>query len=610
MQLGKFEILEELGRGGFGIVYKANDLSLGREVALKVLHPQLAADLDFVERFRREARLLARLEHSNIVPIYEFDEIEGRLFIAMRYLSGGSLSTKINQQGALPADKVLSVIQQVSDGLSFAHQQGMIHCDIKPNNILFDAFGNALITDFGLTRAVQSSASASTSMLMGSAGTPNYMSPEMWEEKTLTAAVDQYSLACVIYEMLIGKKLFDGDTTPVVMMKHFKPINLPETLPGGIRSVLHKALEKDAGSRFDSLDTMQWALEQSARQITQKPSLPEIKSKLPEFETGNDSPVEAELRQETGKKTSQEMLPKSVKMKSMPAWLPWVVIGALGLMVVGLFIGQNRRPPMQTPKVPTSTATKDPIDTASPSLGIGSSTTRPKDGMKMVYVPAGEFSMGSNDGDSDENPVHTVYLDPYWIDKYEVTNRQYAKCVEAGDCSEPSRSSSSSYNLPIYYGNSKFTDYPVIYVSWYQADAYCQWAGGRLPSEAEWEKAARGVNGRIYPWGDSSPDKLRANYDWNESDTTKVGSYPGGISPYGAMDIAGNVMEWVADRYDSEYYYRSPLENPRGPDTGDYWVLRGGSWSNYGENLRTFIRFKSKPIYSYNVYGFRCATTE
>jgi len=229
------------------------------------------------------------------------------------------------------------------------------------------------------------------------------------------------------------------------------------------------------------------------------------------------------------------------------------------------------------------------------------------DGMPMVYVPAGEFSMGSASGEDDERPFHTVYLDAYWIDQTEVTNAQYAQCVAEGGCTVPFKTTAGTRDF--YFWNSAYADFPVVYVDWQQARAYCRWAGRDLPSEAQWEKAARGPNGNIYPWGNTSPDSTLANYEGSYlRDTTSVGSYPEGAGFYGSLDMAGNVWEWVADWYGA--YPSSTVSNPAGPTAGDYRVLRGGAFSDSKTSIRSADRLKIHPNHSDLNIGFRCALTE
>ena len=254
-----------------------------------------------------------------------------------------------------------------------------------------------------------------------------------------------------------------------------------------------------------------------------------------------------------------------------------------------------------------ATPTGTPADTPT----LGDTRTRPADDMEMVYVPAGEFQMGSNEGNSDERPVHTVALDGFWIDKTEVTNAQYGKCVEAGPCDGSEFADDSEYS-----GATQ----PVVGVDWTDARDYCNWAGVRLPTEAEWEYAARGPEGWLYPWGNEF-DGTKLNYcdrncEYKQADesaddeyakTAPVGSYPGGASWVGALDMAGNVWEWVADWYDEDFYERSPKLNPPGPDSGSSRVLRGGSWFYSPDYVRGSFRLDWFPVFRSDHSGFRCA---
>lgn len=263
-------------------------------------------------------------------------------------------------------------------------------------------------------------------------------------------------------------------------------------------------------------------------------------------------------------------------------------------------------------QIPPTATPEQPIITPIPTLGIGSSIE--SDGVTMMYVPAGNFIMGYYGYDA--GPAHTVYLDAYYIDKYEATNAAYQRCVYAGACNPPKHNYSNTHVS--YYGNSEFGDYPVIYVDWSMAKTYCEWRGNKLPTEAQWEKAARGTDGRDLPWGDP------INWDdfWKDcssfmnyycgggnntwaGDTTKVGSYEKGKSPYGLYDMAGNVSEWINDWYSHTYYQSSPSSNPLGPDTGQYRVMRGGSW--YGGGFGAVTRdWNDSTNTSYSL-GFRCA---
>jgi serine/threonine-protein kinase len=260
--------------------------------------------------------------------------------------------------------------------------------------------------------------------------------------------------------------------------------------------------------------------------------------------------------------------------------------------------------------------------------------------MVMVNVPEGEFSMGNDSGYMDEWPQHSVYLDAFWIDKTEVTNAMFGFFIEATgyqtdaevrgnawvfDGSSWSKVVGANWQHPQgpETGLTGLENHPVVNVSWYDASTYCQWVGSRLPNEAEWEKATRGTDGRTYPWGEQEPsgnllnfadinlfpDGIDKSMDDGYKFTAPVGSYPQGISPYGALDMAGNVWEWVKDWHQETYYADAPTSNPTGPSSGDGRVLRGGSWNHDRNDIRASMRIWSNPAEAIDNFGFRCAVS-
>ena len=277
--------------------------------------------------------------------------------------------------------------------------------------------------------------------------------------------------------------------------------------------------------------------------------------------------------------------------------IPALVILVGILFIINLAVNKSAAGTSKTASISTN------------GLKIGSTQTSAADGMQQVYVPAGDFIMGSEESKAyaNERPQHTVTLDAFWIDKTEVTNAMYEKCVVAKVCTNPD--SEVSYTRKKYYGNDNYTNYPVVHVTWNQAKQYCEWAGRALPTEAQWEKAARGTDGRTYPWGSDAPSKDIVNYNGNLGDTQPVGSYTAGASHYGALDMDGNVWEWVADNYDSQYYDSSPASNPTGPTSGTYHIIRGGSWYNLALDIRTSVRLAVNPAKTYYDTGFRCASS-
>lgn len=288
--------------------------------------------------------------------------------------------------------------------------------------------------------------------------------------------------------------------------------------------------------------------------------------------------------------------------------------------------------PLNATAVPSPTAISFPT-TGSQGGGApeaGTERVASADGMTQVYIPDGTFMRGGIDGEAanHELPANKITMTGFWMDKVEVTNAMYMLCVSAGVCDLPhsvDKTVLKSATREDYFRNAEFADYPVVYVAWGDADAYCKWAGRRLPSEAEWEYAARGAfpSLNIFPWGDARPDGSYANFNAMVGDTMKVGSYPAGASTYGVLDMAGNVAEWVNDFFDSKYYDLGLVQNPTGPiSRADVFsrVVRGGHWGNAWMMIRVSARASlvgPNPAAqvgtdrwygeSANTVGFRCA---
>jgi formylglycine-generating enzyme required for sulfatase activity len=286
-------------------------------------------------------------------------------------------------------------------------------------------------------------------------------------------------------------------------------------------------------------------------------------------------------------------------------------------------------------QAPSSSPVQVMIVTPTPSQDAASSTPtveehlpaadtwlRPADDMPMVHIAASAFTMGADlaydQAAENEKPAHSVHLSNYWIDEHEVTNAQYQRCVAAGACRPPMK---CDWGTPTY-GDPASSNHPVVCVGWADASAYCQWAGARLPTEAEWEKAARGTNERRFPWGDTPQadnlnlcdrncplDSRLEDADDGYARTAPAGHYPGGASPYGLLDMAGNVWEWVADWYDPGYYSTTSSRDPLGPASGAEKVSRGGSWDNTWQGVRTTARNWDIPEARIETVGFRCSTS-
>jgi formylglycine-generating enzyme required for sulfatase activity len=298
------------------------------------------------------------------------------------------------------------------------------------------------------------------------------------------------------------------------------------------------------------------------------------------------------------------ILPQFIK----PAPLPMTTITATISVTQAPTATLTALPPSETPTLGSTTPGLTPTGITLTPTPCCSTWISPIDGMTMMSVPAGPFTMGSAFVNApDERPIHTVTLKAFWIDQTEVTNAMYAKCVQAGKCQPPTSSNSDTRSS--YYGNPKFDNFPVIYVNWNMAKTYCEYAGRRLPTEAEWEKAARGTDQRTYPWGEGINCDKANYYDGGKyciGDTNAVGSYESGKSVYGVYDMTGNVWEWVSSLYILYPYSASDGREDLNAH-GSNRVYRGGSWFDTADNARTTVRFNRDPVQTDRNLGFRCA---
>jgi serine/threonine protein kinase len=621
--LGHYHLIEKLGEGGMAVVYKAFDTHLECYVAVKVIRTDLLppATLETaLKRFEREAKAVAQLTHPNIVKVMEYGEQDGVPYLAMAYLSGGTLKDIVGRP--IPYQEAAHLLAPIARALQYAHSRKIIHRDVKPSNILITESGEPMLTDFGIAKILDLQEGLTLTGTGVGLGTPEYMAPEQWTG-SVSPSVDVYSLGVVFYELVTGRKPYTADTPAAVLIKTTndplpKPSIFLPGLPEKVEQVIYKAMAKKTGDRFESMRDLEIALEQlrvgslfdAKPGTTHSPSDTSI--------TMDTRSTKGESHADPHRQPRRIDRTNPIEKKRPHTKKAWLVTGLGSFLILGVFIVLSFMNHWFTTAIqPTTTPTvlqvpnvlvpsaETPKVTSTTYVSPDSNIISPIDGMELVFVPAGDFLMGSTEeiGYANEHPQHTVYLDGYWIDKTEVTNGMYAKCVEDSICTAPSSKTSLTHES--YFGNPTFNLYPVINVSWDQASNYCQWAGRALPTEAQWEKAARGVEGRIYPWGNTILNQSMANY-WTR-DTVQVANYPEGASPYGVLDMAGNVWEWVADWYGENYYTESPRENPTGPITGDYHVVKGGSFYHNETYIRSALRSLYLSTTSQPYIGFRCA---
>ncbi len=516
-----YRIESVIGEGGMGVVYRARDMALGRDVALKCLHMNLAGDPEVRRRFVREARVLRTWSHPGAVAIYDFIEHEHVLAIVMELVEGENLAQHLARwRGKMPYDQIRSVLGDILLAMDDAHASGVVHRDLKPDNVLVRNDAGRLrpkVADFGIAKVVEGTTYTVSGALLG---TCRYMSPEQVKTPSLADhRSDIYSLGITLYELVTGRPPFDGSHFSV-MMAHVTnapraPSKLRPDVPPALERLILDALAKSPDKR--------------------PPSCAVFRERL--LDAIPPSPESTEVQQ----------------------------------------------------------ASSVPLPT----------TLRDTGGHEMVLVPAGPFAMGS--------ARREIHLDAVYIDRTPVTNEQFAVFLDA---TQYKPTDAGAKRFLAHWRNGKpprgEEKHPVVYISWFDARAYALWAGRRLPTEAEWEKAARGGDGRRYPWGRAEPKPSHANFGRHREGTTPVGAFPEGASPYGIVDLAGNVWEWCEDTYDEDFYENGPSMNPKlvSVSSGKSGhVMRGGSFMYDARALRTYARMGFDPHYRFAEGGFRCAKT-
>jgi formylglycine-generating enzyme required for sulfatase activity len=588
----RYRVAKILGRSQFRVVYRAWDVQANAPCALEeLIDPSGAVQQAFVFQASR----LLTLRHPNLATVLDAFSIPGQgHYLVLEFIEGEDLGARFEaQDGPLPESQVIPWAAQVCDALGYMHAQNppIIHCDLKPSSLRVTADGNAILVGLGLS-CVPGLGEAYGSNLVNA----GFSAPEMYGKAVdVDPRTDVYGLGATLYQLLAGKRpsesalILSQDVSPLSPATDINP-----AISSNVSAAIAYAMRLNPRERYESAAAMKAGL------------------------LGGHSAT-----------TSPQLKPKATEKSKGRRWV-WVVVGLvvalfiLGAVVLGGLAARNYLVALNA--TPTASTTPTQTHTPQPSLTFTlpppTATFTPEvspttsgleaeivdaSGVAMILIPQGGFAMGNMLGAEDERPVHNVTLDDFYIDKYEITNARYAECVDAGVCQPPTNSGSATRES--YYGNSEYDDFPVIYVSWFMAKAYCEWRGGRLPTEAEWEKAARDDDERTYPWGDQA-DCGQANFWGGTSncagDTVTVGSYPDTPSPYGVLDMAGNVWEWVLDWYDPGYYAISPNENPGGPSNGELRVMRGGSWNGGALQIRVTTRGRNLPDGSYNYAGLRC----
>ena len=580
--IGRVRIERILARGGMAEVYLGTHLTLERPVAVKLLHSHIEEEPSLLERFHREAKVVAGLRHPNIVQVYDFDTVDGHPYIVMEYLKGPTLATYLrglhDRGDRIPPHQVARLLKVLTAALDYAHEQGVIHRDIKPGNIILHKRGEdipldepltndveAVLTDFGLVRIANAATKTASGMV---SGTPAYMSPEQGRGDQTDHRTDIYSLGVVLYEMLAGRVPFEADSTmSVIYMQIHNP---PPPIPGisaAAQAVMNRALAKNPNDRYQSSRDMAvdfyLAIGMTAQAETILQPYP--------------NPNKAELKELNSKLTPAPTPPPARNTR----WIGMSILAFLCLLVLGAgALGLSTIVPLLRPATATVAPT---VTVVSEEFLIPVSSELPAS-EGMVEVSANTYEVGISPADKYHEAARTLQLAHFWIDRYPITNAQYGQYVSETGSAPPA----------IWPAEA---DHPVRGVTWEQAVDYCAWMNKRLPTEAEWEASGRGPGAapQLYPWGnDPSADGQALRLP--DQNTYAVGSQSFNQSPFGVFDMVGNIWEWVDEPYSSE--------------RGNIRVLRGGRFGLPVNDLAYRLTTEPGDTHYVQYAGFRCAAAE
>jgi eukaryotic-like serine/threonine-protein kinase len=640
-----------------GEVWLADHGTLHAQVCVKFISDQiLATRPDALGRFEREASTTAQIKSPHVIQIYDYGMMADETpYMVMELLEGESLHELIEREGWASLDLTAEVLRQAGNALDLAHAKGIIHRDIKPQNVFVSHVHGEVhvkLLDFGIAKNMADEATELTQPGMV-VGTIYYMSPErVGGSPVVDFRLDLWAQAVMAYKTLTGELPFEGpnvvDTCLSIREGKFRrPSKLRGELPPSVDEWFERAFHPDPEARFTSASQMARAFKEA---ISQSPPA-EVRSSLA-VPAARSAPGSARQLEGLGDLAARawSQVTRRLDRLGIPRWEQQLGVGLLVVAFVVLLVISLHRCTSSPTTGPGSTAsTGGPASgsvgatgtvapsasgsgrarptgtaTAGATASVASPQGEPEVGT-MVLVPGGEFWMGCDDANAgecvaNEKPGRLVNVDPFYIDRTEVTVQSFAACVKAGACSTDNldrvhmaQGGSFVPAITCNWGKEGREQHPINCVDHVQASAYCRFAGKRLPTEAEWEKAARGTDRRMYPWGNDPPScslavMSQGGSGCGQQTTAPVGSKPDDRSPYEALDMAGNVHEWVEDWFGENAYRSSPSRNPTGPSQSPMKACRGGSWNDgVARMLRTTLRGAYSAGTRTPMLGFRCA---